>query len=142
VAAAGRAYQQLAFRLLNLLQEFKQHNRTIPADTRSQLECPDHQRLKGWIFYGGKQVEHIAFAGFLGNGTGIPGFDTIVRASEIGMTDIRVVIVSPDGIGQDRSDTGRQRHPPKPFGILSGQTPFGGKVDGHGGYNPVRRLIG
>lgn len=35
---AGRTYKQIAISLVDLLQGFKQLDRTIPADTRSHLE--------------------------------------------------------------------------------------------------------
>jgi hypothetical protein len=142
VAAAGRTYKQAAFSLLNLFQEFKQLHRAIPADTRSQLERPDDQRLKAGIFYLGEQIEHALFAGFLSNRTDITGFDTIVRASEIGMTYINIIIVTLHEIGQKRFDPGRWWNTSKSIGFLSEKTPFSGKVDGQCGNNPIRLLIG
>jgi hypothetical protein len=142
VAAAGRTEQQIVLSLFDLFKEFEQHGGTISADTRSELERPDDQRLKTGIGYPGEQIEHITFAGFLGSGTDMARFDTIVRASEIGMAYIDVATVSLHGVGQNRFDLRRQWRRLKSLGAVSDQAPFSGQVDGQCGNDPVRPLIG
>jgi hypothetical protein len=43
VAAARCTYKGIASGLLNPLQEFKQHDRTVSSDARPQLVAPDDQ---------------------------------------------------------------------------------------------------
>jgi hypothetical protein len=98
MAPAGRAQKDGTNGSFHLLCEFKKLFSTIASDTRSQLVAPNVQRPKWFNFQTPKDLIHVLFAFFLGNCADIAGFITIIRASEISMTQVDVSLGAAAGI--------------------------------------------
>ena len=101
VTTARRAHKELASGPLHFVKQCKKVFSAIPPDASAQLVAPNGQRFKRKQLYITEDLEHISSSWLSSNRTDVPGLSTVIRAPEIGVTNIDVAVGPTNRIGQE-----------------------------------------
>jgi hypothetical protein len=87
--------------LLHFVKQCKKVLGAITPDASAQLVASDGQCFKGRQLYVTEDLEHIPFPWLSSNCADVPGLGTVIRAPEIGVTNIDVPVGTTNRIREE-----------------------------------------